>query len=139
MNLESKLNIYRIVCSPILNIIHCFRTNVLSRYFNKDFTLTLPEGKKITEIKWFAIYDLSNQNTFGDIYIPEEFEPPTAQKISQITGKHNGINSGDVEILDAKTIKISEFKFDGKAKAFFWVGVGPQPASKGMIVPDEYG
>lgn len=115
------------------------RTNVLGRYFNKDFTLTLPEDKKITEIKWFAIYDLSNQNTFGDIYIPEEFEPPTAQKISQILGRANGVTSGDVEILDAKTIKINSFKYDGKAKAHFWVGVGPQPASKGFLVPDEYG
>lgn len=39
----------------------CFRTNVLDRYFNKDFTLTLPDGKKITDIKWFAVYDLGSQ------------------------------------------------------------------------------
>lgn len=117
-----------------------FRTNVLNRYFNKDFTLTLPDGKKITEIKWFAIYDLSNQNTFGDIYIPEEFEPPTVQKISQISGKKHGVKSGNVEIIDAKTIKIYEFKYDGKASsAYFWVGVGPQPGSKGIKVPDENG
>lgn len=38
-----------------------YRTNILERYFNKDFTLTLPDNKKIVEIKWFAIYDLSNQ------------------------------------------------------------------------------
>lgn len=37
------------------------RTNVLDRYFNKDFTLTLPDNKKITDIKWFAVYDLSSQ------------------------------------------------------------------------------
>nr|CAD7202981.1 unnamed protein product [Timema douglasi] len=66
------------------------KTNMLERYFNKDFTLTLPDGKKITEIKWIAIYDLSSQNTFGDVYIPEEFEPPTTQTVSQLTGKsHN--------------------------------------------------
>ncbi|KAJ8978038.1 hypothetical protein NQ317_013566 [Molorchus minor] len=56
------------------------KTNVLERYLNKDFTLVLPEKKKITDIKWFAIYDIWSQNTFGDIYIPEEFEPPTVQK-----------------------------------------------------------
>lgn len=116
------------------------RTNVLERYFNKDFTLTLPDKKKITDIKWFAIYDLWSQNTFGDIYIPEEFEPPTIQKISQLSGKSNSIVSDSIEILDSKTIKLNGFIYDGKAKsAHFWVGVGPQPSSKGYQVPDEYG
>jgi hypothetical protein len=34
------------------------------RYHNKDFTLILPDNKKITEIKWFAVYDLSTQVRF---------------------------------------------------------------------------
>lgn len=86
------------------------------------------------------MYDLSNQNTFGDIYIPEEFEPPTVQKIPQLAGKKNGVSSGTVEIIDAKTIKIYDFKFDGKTSStYFWVGVGPQPGSKGIKVPDENG
>lgn len=112
----------------------------MDRYFNKDFTLTLPEGKKITEIKWFAVYDIQTQNTFGDIYIPEEFEPPSFQKISQLNGKLHNVNSGTVEILDAKTIRIPEFTYDGKGKeTYFWIGVGPQPSSKGNRVPDERG
>lgn len=45
------------------NVFLCFRTNILDRYFNKDFTVTLPDHKKITDIKWFAIYDLSTQVT----------------------------------------------------------------------------
>lgn len=44
-----------------LNLFFDCRTNVLERYFNKDLTITLPDKKKITEIKWFAIYDLSSQ------------------------------------------------------------------------------
>ncbi|XP_066138270.1 protein Skeletor, isoforms B/C [Euwallacea fornicatus] len=116
------------------------KTNVLERYFNKDFTLVLPENKRITDIKWFAIYDISSQNTFGDIYIPEEFEPPTVQKVSQLTGKTNSISTISVEILDAKQIKLIGFTYDGNAKgAYFWVGVGAQPVSKGFKVPDEYG
>ncbi|XP_069695747.1 protein Skeletor, isoforms B/C [Periplaneta americana] len=116
------------------------KTNVLDRYFNKDFTLTLPDNKKITEIKWFAIYDLSSQNTFGDVYIPEEFEPPAAQKISRLTGRSHDVESETIEIIDAKTIKISEFTYNGEGKdTYFWVGLGPQPSSKGIKVPDEYG
>lgn len=34
------------------------------RYHNKDFTLTLPHNKKITDIKWFAVYDISTQVCF---------------------------------------------------------------------------
>lgn len=116
------------------------KTNVLEKYFNKDFTLTLPDKKKITDIKWFAIYDLWSQNTFGDIYIPEEFEPPTVQKISQLVGKSNQISTDALEIVDAKTLRLINFVYDGKAKdAYFWVGVGPQPGTKGHKVPDEYG
>jgi hypothetical protein len=112
----------------------------LGRYLQKDFTLTLPDDKKITDIKWFAIYDLLSQNTFGDIYIPEEFEPPTIQKIPQLAGKSHQVSSGAIEIIDAKRIKLNEFRYDGKAKqAHFWVGVGAQPASKGHKVPDEFG
>ena len=55
------------------------RTNVLDRYLNDEITLTLPDGKKITDLAWFAIYDLSLHDTFGDIYIPEDFEPPDVQ------------------------------------------------------------
>lgn len=118
------------------------KTNVLERYFNKDFTLTLPDKKKLADVKWFAIYDLWSQNTFGDIYIPEEFEPPTIQKISQLSSKTStgAVSSGNVEIVDSKTIRLPDFRYDGSGKeVYFWVGVGPQPASKGIKVPDEYG
>lgn len=35
------------------------RTNVLDRYLNKDLTIRLPGGKRISDIKWLAIYDLT--------------------------------------------------------------------------------
>lgn len=37
------------------------RTNILERYYNEDVRLTLPEGKRISRIKWLAIYDISSQ------------------------------------------------------------------------------
>ncbi|XP_049807880.1 protein Skeletor, isoforms B/C [Schistocerca nitens] len=116
------------------------KTNVLHSYLNKDFTLKLPDNKKITEIRWFAVYDLSSQNTFGDVYVPEEFEPPTMQRISQLSGTTHSVSSESVEILDSKTIRLKQFSYDGQGKdAYFWVGIGPQPSSKGTKVPDEYG
>ncbi|XP_063984535.1 protein Skeletor, isoforms B/C-like isoform X1 [Diachasmimorpha longicaudata] len=116
------------------------KTNVLDRYFNKDFTLTLPDNKKITDIKWFAIYDLSNQNTFGDVNIPDEFDPPSPQRISQLSKRSHEVTSEAVVILDAKTISIPGFYYDGLGNdTYFWVGAGPQPSTTGSKVPDEYG
>ncbi|XP_018392527.1 PREDICTED: uncharacterized protein LOC108771679 [Cyphomyrmex costatus] len=116
------------------------KTNILDRYFNKDFTLILPDNKKITDIKWFAVYDLVSQNTFGDVYIPEEFDPPTPQKISQLSKRSHNVSSEPIVILDAKTISIPQFTYDGQGvDTYFWVGLGPQPSSKGQKVPDEYG
>lgn len=115
-------------------------TNVLGRYFNKDFTLTLPEKKKLTDIKWFAVYDLSSQNAFGDVYMAEEFEPPSTQTIAQLSRKSHAVSSGPIQIVDAKTLIIPDFTYNGAGKdTYFWVGVGPQPSSKGSKVPDEYG
>ncbi|XP_020281603.1 protein Skeletor, isoforms B/C isoform X2 [Pseudomyrmex gracilis] len=115
-------------------------TNLLDRYFNKDFTLILPDNKKITDIKWFAVYDLQSQNTFGDVYIPDEFDPPAPQKISQLSTRSHNVSSESIIILDSKTISIPQFTYNGQGvDTYFWVGVGPQPSTKGQKVPDEYG
>lgn len=116
------------------------RTNILERYFNKEFTLRLPDNKKITEIKWLAVYDLNSQNDFGDIYVPEEFEPPMPQKAGSFSKRSHDVRSDPIEILDSKTIRIPEFHYDGLgARVHFWTGVGPQPGSKGHKIPDEMG
>lgn len=112
----------------------------MERYFNKDFTLTLPDNKKITEVNWLAIYDLNTQNDFGDVYIPEEFEPPMPQRVGTFSKRSTKVKSGSVIILDSKTIKINDFTYDGTGqRVYFWVGVGPQPSSKGTKIPDELG
>lgn len=116
------------------------KTNILERYFNKDFTLRLPDNKKITEVKWLAIYDLNSQNNFADVYIPEDFEPPVPQRAGSLSRNSHGVSSEGIDILDSKTLRIPEFSYDGKGRqVHFWVGVGPSPSSKGSKVPDEMG
>ena len=74
------------------------------------------------------------------MYIPEEFDPPVPQRILPFSKRSHDVSSDAIEILDAKTIKISQLTYNGKGKdTYFWVGVGPQPSSKGTKVPDEYG
>ncbi|XP_054745962.1 protein Skeletor, isoforms B/C [Anastrepha obliqua] len=116
------------------------KANILDRYHNKDFTLTLPDRKKITEIKWLAVYDLNNQNNFGDVYIPEDFEPPRTQAGGTFSRRSHNVSSSAIEFIDSKTISIKDFTYDGLGKrTFFWTGVGAQPSSRGSKIPDEMG
>lgn len=112
------------------------RTNVLLPYLNKDFTIKLPDGKKITEIKWLSIYDLTiqvclyflfisftidltlssfytTQENFGDISIEEGFEPPSSQTLTELSRRAHRVSSLSVVIVDSKTISLPEFNYDG--------------------------
>jgi len=120
------------------------RTNVLDRYLNEEFTIELPSQKKVTDLKWLSVYDLTTQNNFGDIYIREDFEPPGYQTLTDIPatdlGKSHSLKSAAVVVMDSKTIKIPAFTYDGRGgEVYFTAGEGPQPSSKGFIVADELG
>ncbi len=52
--------------------------NLIS-YLDDEITIRLPDQKRVTDIKWFSVYDLTLHDAFGDVYIPEEFEPPGPQ------------------------------------------------------------
>lgn len=94
----------------------------------------------MTEIKWLAVYDLNNQNNFGDVYIPEDFEPPRTQTGGTFSKRSHNVSSSSIEILDSKTIRIKDFTYDGRGKrTFFWTGVGAQPSRRGSKMPDERG
>ena len=41
------------------------RTNVLDRYLNEEFTIKLPSQKRVTDLKWFSVYDLTSQVRFA--------------------------------------------------------------------------
>ena len=62
--MKARVALIRFICS----------TNVLERYHNVDVTLTLPEGKKLSDIKWLAVYDLtvqvSAENIVTKILVP---------------------------------------------------------------------
>lgn len=111
------------------------RTNVLKRYLNDEITIRLPDQKRINDIKWFSVYDLTQHDAYGDIYIPEDFEPPGQQVLTDIQGRSNGVRASHVSVMNSKVIKLHQFSYDGRGgDVFFWVGVGPQPSSKGIQV-----
>uniref|UniRef100_T1ISN0 DOMON domain-containing protein n=1 Tax=Strigamia maritima TaxID=126957 RepID=T1ISN0_STRMM len=116
------------------------KTNVLKRYANSELTLTLPDNKKIDDLKWFAIYDIGSSTTFADVKFPEDFEPPGRRLLSEFTRNSNGVKSDPILAVDSKTLIFTNFNYDGLSQdAYFWVGAGPVPNSKGTKIPDENG
>lgn len=116
------------------------KTNKLQPYTDKDIYLQLPNRRKITSIRWLAIWNLREHENYGDIFFPEGFEPPAPRRISELSRRGAGVRSGTVVIVDSKTIQIPEFYFNGNVSdTYFWVGLGPQPNSAGQKIPNEKG
>ncbi|XP_059045505.1 protein Skeletor, isoforms B/C [Achroia grisella] len=117
------------------------KTNILERYHDTEIRLPLPEGKRLSRTKWFAVYDIASQNAFGDVYVPDDFEPPAPRSLAALSGSGTpAVSSQPVQVLDSITILIPELKYDGNGEdVYFWTGNGAQPSANGQIVPDEYG
>ncbi|XP_026472245.1 protein Skeletor, isoforms B/C isoform X2 [Ctenocephalides felis] len=114
-------------------------TGVLRRYRDKDITLSLPEGQTLNSIRWFSVWCDEFAVNFGDVRIPKGFEFPKPQKISGLSGVH-GVSSDNIVIVDAQTLLVPNFSYDGEAPdAKFWVGRGPKPSPNGIRIPDENG
>ena len=61
------------------------------------------------------------------------------QSLSKLEAGYS-VKSDQVLVMDSKTIKIPAFTYDGTGgEVFFFAGEGPQPSSRGFIVPDELG
>lgn len=91
-----------------------FRTNVLEPYTDKDIFIRLPDRRKITSIKWLAIWNLRDHENYGDIFLPEGFEPPAPRKLSELTRQGAGVKSSTVVIMDTKTLYVPHFHFNGE-------------------------
>lgn len=116
------------------------RTNRLQRYTNRDITIRMPEDRRITSIRWLAVWDIRSSKNLGDIIIPEGFEPPTPKKISEFSRLAHNVKSETVILIDSRSIGIQQLYYDGLGPStFFYVGIGPQPNPTGTKVPDETG
>ncbi|CAH1404632.1 unnamed protein product [Nezara viridula] len=112
---------------------------VLKKYNKKHITITLPEGKNLNNIRWFSVWCEEFAVNFGDIQIPRGLDFPKPQKISPLAGVH-AVSSENIVIVDAQTLLIPSFSYDGEAPdAKFWVGRGQKPSPQGIRVPDENG
>lgn len=96
---------------------------VLRRYRHKDITLSMPEGKTLRDFKWFSVWCDDFSVNFGDITIPKNVDFPRPQKIAALKGVH-GVASENIVIVDAQTLLIPNFSYDGEAPGtvvkWFW-------------------
>ncbi|XP_076631544.1 DM13 and DOMON_DOH domain-containing protein skeletor isoform X1 [Colletes latitarsis] len=114
-------------------------TDTLKRYRRKGITLTLPDGKTLGNVKWFSVWCDEFAVNFGDVRIPRGFDYPKPQKLAALNGEH-GVSSEPIVVVDAQTLLIPSFSYDGEAPdAKFWVGAGPSPSPQGIRVADENG
>lgn len=51
---------------------------------------------------------------FGDVKIPQNLDYPKPQKIDRLSGIH-GVSSENIVVVDAQTLLIPGFSYDGEA------------------------
>lgn len=83
---------------------------------------------------------VSFQVDFGDVYIPHDLKVPKLQVLPEFSRLAHDLRSGNISILDSKTIYIPNLHYDGGGPdAYFWVGNGSEPSHFGIKVPNEIG
>ncbi|XP_066600483.1 protein Skeletor, isoforms B/C isoform X2 [Prorops nasuta] len=111
----------------------------LRAYDNVDVILKLPQGKKLRDIKWLSVWCRRFTVDFGHVFIPD-LEPPKHRLLPEFSRLAHGLRSGNITILDSKTIYIPDLHYDGAGPdAYFWVGNGTEPSSLGIKVPNQVG
>ncbi|CAN7990538.1 unnamed protein product [Ixodes pacificus] len=98
------------------------KTNKLQPYTDKDIYLHLPDRRKITSVRWLAIWNLREHRTAMAVSRP--------LRLSDIhwffTNEYSVFEKGEREYF-------------GRVHTYFWVGLGPQPNSAGQKIPNEKG
>ncbi|CAL4064416.1 unnamed protein product [Meganyctiphanes norvegica] len=113
----------------------------LPRFAGEDVLLDLPEDKNITQFPWLSIWCREFSVSFAHVLIPRNLEVPQIYVLPEFSQVAHGVKSGNITILNARTIMISKMYYDELGPdAYFWVGTGSTPdASNGSKIPDEKG
>jgi len=117
------------------------RVDPLGPYRNKDITLTLPSGVTLDKVQWMSVWCRKFAVDFGNLVLQRPVANyPRPQRIGRLQGIEHDVASGDIVVVDAQTLLIPDFTYDGSAPdAHFWVGKGRKPSPDGITVADENG
>ncbi|RWS22358.1 protein Skeletor: isoforms B/C-like protein, partial [Leptotrombidium deliense] len=112
----------------------------LKGYNNENLILKMPEGRKISDVKWISIWCKKFTINFGHIDIPQNFNAPKEVNLGRLPTFAHKVSAKAVIVKDSKTILIKGLNYDGAAPdAYFLVGKGKKPHASGIKVPDENG
>ncbi|XP_017759111.1 PREDICTED: protein Skeletor, isoforms B/C [Eufriesea mexicana] len=110
----------------------------LRLYNYTDIFLKLPKGKRLRDIRWLSVWCRRLTLNFGDVFIPVNMTAPKITVLPEFSRLAHGLRSGNITILDSKTIYIPNLHYDGAGPdAYFWVGKGQEPNTFGIKVPNE--
>ncbi|KAF2359542.1 DM13 domain [Trinorchestia longiramus] len=74
---------------------------------------------------------------FGSFRVPPNLILPKKRKLAELSRLAHAVRSGNVTLLDSKTIYIPNLHYDGRGPdAYFWVGKGV-PDRSGRKIPNE--
>jgi hypothetical protein len=119
---------------------HDFRVLKLSPYKDQNILLKLPDGKKLKDIRWLAVWCRKFTANFGHVVIPFDLDVPQELNLGRMPSFAHSASAEAVIIKDTKTIQFKRLRYDGAAPdAFFLVGTGASPHGNGIKVPDENG
>ncbi|XP_037077644.1 LOW QUALITY PROTEIN: protein Skeletor, isoforms B/C-like [Pollicipes pollicipes] len=113
----------------------------LGAYRNKHVTLTLPSGVTLDKVQWVSVWCRAFAVDFGNLVLPRPVSDyPRPQRVGRLKTLEHDVSSGDIVVVDAQTLLVPDFSYDGSAPdAHFWVGKGPKPSPDGTAVADENG
>lgn len=115
-------------------------TRPLDDYKKKDIVIRLPEGRTIREFRWLAVWSRQIHSSLGHLLISPDVTIPISLEIPPLTGLAHGVRSGPITIVDAQTILVSDFWFDGESPtAYWWLTRGPRQSPQGLRLKDENG
>jgi len=110
---------------------------VLPAFHGTNVLFRLPSNYKVGDLRWISVWCRRFTVNFGSLLVPQNLDLPKKRKLSEFSRLAHGVRSGNVTLLDAKTIYIPNLHYDGSAPdAFFWVGKGSVDRT-GMKIPNE--
>ncbi|GBO32698.1 hypothetical protein AVEN_270163-1, partial [Araneus ventricosus] len=98
---------------PWFSCISFLSTEFLKPYHNQDIVLHLPEGIKITDLRWLSVWSRKFSISFGTVIFPPLLITPQPAVIGPLNSPRRGTSSGTILILDSQTFLISDFNYDG--------------------------
>nr|XP_027202937.1 protein Skeletor, isoforms B/C-like [Dermatophagoides pteronyssinus] len=114
--------------------------NQLAKYENKDLILKLPDGRTIRELRWFSVWSRNNHLSMGHVNIPVDVDLPHPLQLAGLTTLAHGVRSDPITIVDAQTILIPNFWYDGLGPAaYWWATRGPRQSPQGLRLKNEKG